>query len=169
MVFVNENLIYIAKVTSTHGIRGDIKILTFLNEPESILNYNKLYDANGNKIFVIDDVKIYKKNTVIASILNISTKNSAEKLLGKKIYINKEELKTINENEYYYNDLIKLKVEDEEGNFIGKVVNVHNFGAGNVIEIKRNKESKTFMLPFDKSFFPKVILGEKLIVSLPIE
>ena len=59
---------------------------------QSILNYNKLYDANGNKIFIIDDVKIYKKNTVIASILNISTKNSAEKLL-EKIYINKEELK----------------------------------------------------------------------------
>ncbi len=163
-----ENLIYIAKIISTHGIKGEFKIFTFLDKPTSIVNYKKLFDENGDEIYAINKARIHKKNIVIGSILNISTKASAANLLGRKIYISKEELNKTKENEYYYNELIKLKVEDEDGNFIGEIINVYNFGAGNVIEIKKHSNSETFMLPFDKSFFPKVILGEKIIVSLPI-
>tara|TARA_Y100001970_G_C14179683_1_gene829112 strand:+ start:599 stop:1099 length:501 start_codon:yes stop_codon:yes gene_type:complete len=166
---VNENLIYIAKISSSHGLKGELKVFTFLNEPTSIINFKTLFDANGKEIFTIEKVRMFKKNIVIVNVLNISNKDRAEKLLGKKIYIDKKELKKINENEYYYNDLVKLKVEDEEGNFIGTIVNVYDFGAGNVIEIKKHSKSETFMLPFDKSFFPKVMLGKKIIVSLPVE
>ena len=56
----------------------------------------------------------------------------------------------------------------EKGEFIGTIVNVHNFGAGNIIEIKENQSSETFMLPFTKSFFPEVFVGRKVIVSLPL-
>tara|TARA_B100002051_G_C16703109_1_gene622147 strand:- start:1222 stop:1722 length:501 start_codon:yes stop_codon:yes gene_type:complete len=165
---VKNRLIYIAKVVSTHGLKGELKIYTYLDDPKSIIKFKKLFDKNGNEIFKIQNIKFHKNNMVIASMLNSSTKNEADSFVGKKIYIDKVELKPTDKNEFYYNDLIKLKVENEKGELIGTIVNVHNFGAGNIIEIKENQSSETFMLPFTESFFPKVFVGRKVIVSLPL-
>ena len=90
---MNENLIYIAKISSSHGLKGELKVFTFLNEPTSIINFKTLFDANGKEIFTIEKVRMFKKNIVIVNVLNISNKDRAEKLLGKKIYIDKKELK----------------------------------------------------------------------------
>ncbi len=165
---MKNRLIYIAKVVSTHGLKGELKIYTYLDDPKSIINFKKLFDKNGNEIFIIQNIKFQKNNLVIASILNFSTKNQVDSFVGEKIYIDKLELKPTDKNEFYYNDLIKLKVENEKGEFIGTIVNVHNFGAGNIIEIKENQSSETLMLPFTKSFFPEVFVGRKVIVSLPL-
>ncbi len=166
---MKNKLIYIAKVVSTHGLKGELKIYTYLENPKSIINFDKLLDKNGNEIFRVQDIKSQKNNTIIAKIYSSSERNEVTNFIGKKIYIDKAELKPTAENEFYYNDLIELKVEDENGKIIGIIIDVHNFGAGNIIEIKKNETDETFMLPFTESFFPKVFAGNKVIVSLPLE
>ena len=71
---MKNSLIYIAKVLSPHGLKGELKIYTYLEDPQSIINFKKLLDKNGNKIFRIQNIKSQKNNVVIASILNFSTK-----------------------------------------------------------------------------------------------
>ncbi len=164
---MSYSLINIGKITSTHGIKGELKFLCYLSEPKSICSFNQLLDKKGKEIFKLEKARSIKKNILILKLQMILNKEDAEKLIGKNLYISKKELGPTQDNEFYYNDLIKLRVEDEEGNYIGIINNVFDFGAGNIIEIKKDKSLEIIMLPFSKSFFPHVEIGNKIIVSLP--
>jgi len=108
------------------------------------------------------------KNIFITKLEGIKDRNESEKLHGTKLYILRDELKELeDEDTFYYTDLIGLSVKNKEGEEIGSVLKVDNFGAGDLLEIKP-KNGKSFLLPFKDEYVPTVdIKNNYVTVNIP--
>ena len=164
---VNE-LILVAKIVATKGLKGEVKIKSFLDNPYSILEYD-LKDSK-EKIYQVDSFYEHK-NLLIAKLVGYDSIDMVESLINKELYIYREEFPEIDKEEdnYYHVDLIGLKVVDASQNYIGVIVAVYDFGAGDILEIKTNQNT-TFMLEFTKKNFPVINMKEQLVqVVMPEE
>ncbi|MGV3278617.1 ribosome maturation factor RimM [Rickettsiales bacterium LUAb2] len=149
------NKIIIADISGVKGLKGEVKLKSYGADLLSVLDYN-LYSSEGME-FIITNAYIHK-NTVIAKIEGINTVEEAQKLVGTSLYINREELPQLEDNNYYLVDLIGLKIFNQEKQEIGKVIAVHNFGANDIIEV--NLQQKSVMLPFSKEIFIEVNIND---------
>ncbi len=160
-----QNKIIIGKITTSHGVKGNVKIESFCEPKENIFKYKNITDKN-NKKFVIKRVGTLSSQLFIASIEGITTKNDSDLLRNTDLYINKEELQNTVENSYYINNLIGLQVIDvnDEKN-TGTVIDLQNYGAGYIIEIKWNN-GKNENYPFSNDYV-KEIKGNIVYVNKP--
>lgn len=143
--------ILIGKVTTAHGVKGAVKIISFAENPEDIFSY-RVFDKNG-EIVKLKKIGVLSNGLFISQINEINDRNEAEKLRNFELYIEASDLKKLNDNEIYVNELIGAKVEFN-GKF-GKVMNVYNYGAGDIMEIKwedGNSMDIPFAEPYVKSF-----------------
>lgn len=149
-----SHLVCLGVITTAHGIRGAIRIKTFTESPENLTRYGSLQDDKGNtyKLKVLD---IKQTGIVTASITGITTRNEAEALRGTSLYIERDRLPTPKEEEFYHLDLIGLVALDLAGDKIGVVETVHNFGAGDLLEIKL-VSGQLQMIPFRLDSVPTV-------------
>ena len=172
--------ILIAKIISAFGIKGEVKIVAFCEDPLQIEKY-PLFDAKDNPI----QIKITNKNkTVVGSsgsgdpilivkVSTISDRNQAEAMRGTEFFANREDFKETSDDEFYYIDLIGLEVHDADSKKIGKVLNVQDFGAGGMLEIefedefRKTSAGKNFEkienFPFSGKIFPEVNLKKGFI------
>ena len=150
----NKELVLAGKISSPHGIKGLVKVFSYLDSPENFGSYKNYFDVEGKKIKL--KYHFSKKNFAIIEINEVRDRNSAEKEREKEIFIDKKDLPQTEKNEFYHNDLIGLKVLDyKTGIEIGHIIAIHNFGAGDIIEIETNDE-KCEMFSFDEKTFPKI-------------
>lgn len=143
--------ILIGKVTTAHGVKGAVKIISFAENPEDIFNY-RVFDKNG-EVVKLKKIGVLSSGLFISQINEINDRNEAEKLRNFELYIEASDLKKLSDNEIYINELIGAKVESN-GKF-GKVMNVYNYGAGDIMEIKwedGNSMDIPFVEPYVKSF-----------------
>ena len=167
--------ILIAKVSSVFGIKGEVKIIVYSDNPHKIEEYS-LFDAEGKSV----KIKITNKNKtvigtssgnpiLIAKVEGVNDRNAAELMRGQEFFASREEFEELNDNEFYYADLIGMDVIDMESKKIGKVLNVMDLGAGGIIEIefiKTNAKtglSKIDNFSFKNEFFPEINLKENFI------
>lgn len=126
-------------ITSAHGIKGQVKIKTFTQECDNITKYGNLYTKSGQEI-EITSIRILTNNSIVATLKNIITRNQAEELRDTKLFVLKEHLPTLDEDHFYYDDLIGLDVfktpRSEGDEPIGSVLQLYNFGAGDIIELQ---------------------------------
>ena len=163
-----NKLILVAKIVATKGLKGEVKIKSFLNNPYSILEYD-LKDKN-EKIYQVESFYEHK-DLLIAKLFGYESIEMVEPLINKEFYIYREELPTLDaeEDSYYHVDLVGLNVLDVNNTSIGSVVSVYDFGAGDILEIKTNQNTK-FMLELTKRNFPIINIKEKFLqVVLPEE
>lgn len=146
----NKDLILIGKITTSHGIKGEVKIKSYTENPEDIFNYN-LYDKTGDIKYILKKTGSYKKDIFISKINNLKSRNESDLLRGENLYIKKTDLKTPPKNSFYINELKNLKVLNSDEQEIGYITGFNNFGAGNLIEIKLNKNNKTYYINFNKN------------------
>ena len=164
---MRNDLIYLGIITSSHGINGHVKIRTFTEKPENFTSYGALTDRiNTYKIRIIS---IISQNIIIAKIKGIISKNDADLLRSKKLFIEKNKLPNLTSDEFYHNDLIGLSVVLENNNVYGNIKEVHNFGSCDIIEICLSDSKKSTMLPFTKDIFPYISVKEKYIIIKPPE
>jgi 16S rRNA processing protein RimM len=173
---MNSKKILVGKVVSAFGIKGEVKIVSFCQEPIKIETY-ALFDEKGNPL----KLKISNKNKAIvgkshegaillARIEGVDDRTAAEKLNQAPIYANRDEFDEVDENEFYQVDLIGLAVQDESGKTIGKVLNILDFGGGAALEIEfievgiRGNLQKIENFPFKNEIFPQVNVGAGFIV-----
>lgn len=173
--------ILVAKIISAFGIKGEVKIMSYCDNPLQIEKYN-LSDAKGNSL----KVKISNKNkavigtnaaneaVLIAKIEGVNDRNESEKLRGVEIFADRKDFAKTSKDEFYYVDLIGLDVVDMNSKKIGKVLNVFDHGAGGVIEIEFSEGSlpknyeKIDNFSFKNEIFPEVNLEENFIrIDLP--
>lgn len=161
----NADLIPAGKVSSTHGVKGQVKIYSYLESPENFKKYD-IYDKDGNHVAL--EVSFVRKNQVICSLENIENKEEAEQIIGKELFILRSDLPETEEGEFYYSDLVGMDVvEQDKNSFIGKVIAVHNFGAGDILEIK-SESGKNEMFSFNEQNFPNINLKKNIIeANLP--
>jgi 16S rRNA processing protein RimM len=171
---MNKEKIIIAKILSAHGVKGQVKIMSFTEIAENIKNYPEVFDKNGNKLAIKITSKAQGKNKdiFIATISGINDRNHAENLRNNELFIAKNQLEASADNEFYYVDLVGLDVINNENIKIGKIINMADYGAGAIAEIEFNKlakqKEKVQMFSFYDKIFPEINLDEGFVkIILP--
>jgi len=157
----------LGQIGAAHGVRGEVRLRSFTADPAAIASYGPLESEDG-RIFEIETMRPAKGHFV-ATLAGIADRNAAERLVNIKLYVPRERLPAPDEvNEFYHADLVGLAVVDRSGLKRGTVIAIHNFGAGDLIEVRPEAGDKTELLPFDAATVPEVDLAAgRLVVELP--
>jgi 16S rRNA processing protein RimM len=162
-----QKRVCLGKIVSPHGVKGLVKILPYGDDP-ALLETAPVYTSeNGH-----ETIKISLKNAmgkfILAAIFGVNDRNEAEALEKCSLYVPRETLPEITDNNtYYYEDLIGLQALDTQGEVVGKVVAVDNFGAGELLEIKPLSGS-LYYIPFTNDYVPDVNLENRTVTIIPL-
>jgi 16S rRNA processing protein RimM len=160
--------ICIARIGAAHGVRGAVKLWTFTDDPLAVKRYGPLLTKDGARQFEVTDAR-QAKGHLVATLKGIATREDAERLNGLELYVAREKLPATDADEYYHADLIGLAAVDAADQPLGRVIAIHNFGAGDIIEIAPPHGS-TMLLPFTNAVVPSVDLdGGRVVIELPDE
>lgn len=163
-----EDRLCVAVIAGAHGVRGDVRIKSFTADPEGLAAYGPLTDKGGAREFRIK-IRGLAKGLLRAHIKGVDDRNAAEALAGVELYIDRGLLPEPEGDEFYHSDLVGLKALLEDGSTYGVVRAVHDFGAGDVIEIGLAAGGAA-VLPFTKAVVPSVDLEAGVVViALPEE
>jgi 16S rRNA processing protein RimM len=162
------NRVCVAQIGAPHGVRGEVRLWTFTADPGAVTQYGPLESEDGKRTFEIEKVRPAKGHLVVR-LRGVADRDAAERLTNIKLFVPRERLPEIEADEFYHADLVGLRVEDKNGNEIGAVIAVHNFGAGDLLEIQP-PEGGAMLLPFTETVVPNVdIKGGRVVVVLPEE
>ena len=152
---LDNKLIMVGVISSAHGILGQVVVKSFTQPPENIVNL-PVFDQDQNAI-KLKMIRLQPNGNLICKLENCHTRTEAENLIKKSLYCFRSSLPEIlEENEFYIEDLQGLKVIDPQGNHIGNITNVANYGGGDIIEVQFINNEKSEMLPFTKELFPEI-------------
>jgi 16S rRNA processing protein RimM len=136
--------IALAAVAGAHGIKGELRLKLFSDSAEDLSRHEKLYVGGAERrlLSIRDSGK-----TAVARLQGVDDRSAAEALRGSIVEIDRSALPPLEEGEYYHADIIGLPAEDREGRLVGIVAAVENYGAGDLLEIKRG-DGKNSLIPF---------------------
>jgi 16S rRNA processing protein RimM len=158
--------VLLGEIGAPQGLKGEVRLRSYTAEPAAIARYGALEDEQGRTI-EIESVRGTAK-ALIARIKGVTTREGAEALNRTKLYVARTLLPEGDEEEWYHADLIGLITIDAQGEEIGTVVAVQNFGAGDLIEIRPAKGGPTVLVPFTRDTVPEVdVEGGRLILAPP--
>ena len=150
----------LGKIVGVHGIRGEVKVKSFTADDTDVGAYGKLENKDGSKVFALKVIG-HSKELLRCKIKGIDDRNAAEALIGTELYVDRDVLPELDDEEYYLTDLIGLKViEVSSESEVGTVAGVYNFGAGDILEIKVYETNKLEMIPFTKEYVPDVKVAD---------
>ncbi|MGN6516408.1 MAG: ribosome maturation factor RimM [Rhizomicrobium sp.] len=154
-------------VTGASGLKGEVKVKTFTETPQKLGAYGPLHTKDGRS-FRVTSVREGKAEAVVA-LEGVTDRDKAEALKGAELFIPRSALPKEAADEFYHADLIGLRAEDTEGRSMGTVRALHNFGAGDVIEIVRDDGDEVF-LPFTREVAQKIDMeGGRIVIAAPEE
>ncbi|WP_292289231.1 ribosome maturation factor RimM [Marivita sp.] len=158
----------VGAIAGAFGVRGDVRLKSFTSNPEDIGSYAPLETEDGTRSFT---VKITRqiKNGLAARLSGVSTKEDADALRGTQLFVPRDRLPTLPDDEFYHADLMGLEVVDTGGAPLGKVMAVINNGADDLLELRAPGQKQTVLLPFTKAVVPTVDLAQGRIVADPPE
>jgi len=162
--------VLVARFGAAHGVRGEVKLWSFTEDPLAVTDYGPLESKDGTRQFVIAALRP-AKDFLIARVEGVADRNAAEALRNVELYLPRERLPAIDEDDtWYYADLVGLAAVAPDGASLGTVAAVHNFGAGDIVEIAPAGGGKTLLLPFTEAVVPEVdIKARRMVVVLPEE
>ena len=160
--------ICVARIGAAHGVRGAVKLWPFTEDPLALMDYGPLMTKDGARQFEVANARPAKDH-LVATFKGVTTREDAERLNGIELYIARDKLPETEDDEYYHADLIGLAAVNAANEPIGRVLAIHNFGAGNIIEIAP-PSGPTMLLPFTNAVVPTVDLaGGRVVIELPQE
>jgi 16S rRNA processing protein RimM len=163
---VQKGLVLIGRITGAHGIRGEVKLQSFTAEPEAIAAYGALRTDRGETV-AIERLRPQKQG-FIATLKGVSDRNRAEALGGTELFVDRAALPEPRSDENYVHDLVGSAAVTRDGTEFGKVVDVVNYGAGDLLEIARPDDKVSILVPFSDAFVPEIDLAAgRLTLDLP--
>jgi 16S rRNA processing protein RimM len=160
--------VLIAQIGAAHGVRGEVRLRAFTQDPLSVARYGALESEDGRR-FEIEAVRP-AKDMLVARLKGVSDRAAAEALKNVRLYVARAKLPKPAEDEFYHADLVGLSAETPGGGAFGTVKAVHNFGAGDLLEIEPAGGGATLMLPFTEATVPTIDLaGRRIVVEPPAE
>ena len=156
----NDERITAGKITSTHGLRGEVKVYPYLEDPDRFLDFTKVIIRTGRAEFEeeIENVKFFK-NMLIVKFKGIDDINDVTKYRNAEIRVLREEAADLQEGQYFEVDLIGLEVVDDNGRKVGKLVQIIHTGANDVYTV-RKEDGKDILIPAIKQCILEVNLDE---------
>lgn len=154
-----DKFVTLAVVTGAHGVTGEVRLKLFGEGVAALKRYRAFNDSALTPKKIRDD----NKGGAIARFAEIADRNAAEALRGTELTVPRSALPPLEEGEYYHADLIGLPAVSDTGEALGEVVAVENFGAGDILEIKR-PTGKRFMVPMTRDAVPEWN-GERVLIG----
>jgi 16S rRNA processing protein RimM len=163
------NRICIARIGAAHGTGGEVRLWPYTTRAEDVAAYGPLQSADGRQVFEIVSLRSGKE-FLVARFKGVTDRTAAERLCNTDLYVPRERLPEPEPEEFYHADLIGLRADDNAGQTVGTVVAVHNFGAGDILEIAPAAGGETVMHPFTAAAVPHIeIAAGRIVVVLPEE
>ncbi|HEY0300683.1 MAG TPA: ribosome maturation factor RimM [Rhizomicrobium sp.] len=165
--------VLLAAVMGAQGLKGEVKVKAFTERPEALAQYGGLHTRDGRR-FTVTAARAAKPGEAILALAEVADRSAAEALRGTELFVTRDALPATGEDEFYHADLIGLRAEDETGRVLGTVQAVHNYGAGDVIEIARpsadGSGGDSVLLPFTRETVPQIEIEQgRITVAVPEE
>ena len=161
-----EQRVLMGVITGAHGVRGLVRVKSFTAEPDGLAAYGPLEDERGERSFKLERVGA-AKGVLIMRLDGVADRDAAEALKGVRLYLPRAALPEPGEDEYYHADLLGLAVVLRDGEALGRVRAVHEYGAGDSLEVER-PDGRVVIVPFTTAIVPEVdIKGGRLVVDPP--
>jgi 16S rRNA processing protein RimM len=158
--------VLLGEIGAAQGLKGEVRLRSYTEEPTAIASYGALEDERGRAV-EIESFRVTPK-ALIARIKGVTSREGAEALARTKLYLPRTRLPEREEEEWYHADLIGLSAIGQDGETIGTVVAIQNFGAGDLIEIKPMGGGATVLVPFTRETVPEVdVEGGRLTLAPP--
>jgi 16S rRNA processing protein RimM len=154
--------VLIGTIVSTSGIKGYVRVNTVTETPDDLREFPIAYDALGNS-YNIKRVISTKGTIAIVEIAGVTFIDEAKKLIGTELFIDRDTFDDLSDDSYYYVDLIGAVVYIDQEEY-GEVVDVVNYGASDIIEVRELKTNKLVMYPFIDDFIYEVNIEERKII-----
>jgi 16S rRNA processing protein RimM len=153
-------------IVGVHGVRGVVRLKSFAEDAADMTSYGPLEDEAGKRYAL--KMQGQAKGVLLARIEGVADRDAAEALKGTMLYVPREALPAPKANEFYHADLIGLRVERTDGSELGTVLAVHDFGAGDLIDVRLSGSRQTVLLPFNETTVPVVDLEDGRLVVDPM-
>jgi 16S rRNA processing protein RimM len=161
--------ICVAQIGAAHGVRGEVRLRSFTEDPTAVTVYGPLESEDGTQRFEIESLRPAKDHFV-ARFAGVTGRDAAEKLTNLKLYVPRDRLPPVEEDDTYYRaDLIGLAALTPDGTALGTVSAIHNFGAGDIVEIAPDGGGEKLMLPFTDATVPEIDIAAGRMVVVPLE
>lgn len=162
----DQKRVCVGAFAGAHGVKGDFKLKTFTENPKDIAAYGPVESEDGERTFTLQIAKVLGANFVLARAPEIKSREEATSLSSSPLFVDREQLPATQDNEFYLEDLVGLNVVDLSGAKCGVVVGIHNFGAGDIAELKNVPGRKgTILVAFTEANFPQIDLDARQITA----
>jgi 16S rRNA processing protein RimM len=160
--------ICVAQIGAAHGIRGEVRLRSFTQDPTAVAGYGALESEDGAQRFIIEALRPAKDHFV-ARLSGVADRDAAEKLTHLTLYVSRDRLPPIEDDDtYYHADLVGLLAVTPDGTALGTVTAVHNFGAGDLLEIKPHGGGEPLMVPFTETAVPEIDMKARRMIVRPL-
>ena len=159
-----RDMVLVGAIIGAHGIRGEVKLKSFTTDPAAIASYSPLETAAGGKIGIARLRP--SKEGFIAILKGVTDRNAAEALRGTELFVARERLPEPEVDEVYVHDLIGLAVHLADGSLLGEIVDVADYGAGDLIDVKVEGRKDTVLIPFADQYVLETA-EDRIVVDLP--
>lgn len=162
-----ERRVTLCVIGAPHGVRGECRVKSFTGDPMAIADYGPLFAADG-RIFEIADGRFLKDDMLVVKFEGVTDRDVVARLTGTELFVDRRMLpETEEEDEFYHTDLIGIAVSDLEGGAVGTILAVHDFGAGDILEIRPVGGGPTWLLPFTKAALPRLDVAMRVATADP--
>jgi 16S rRNA processing protein RimM len=156
-----QGFVEIGLFIGPHGIKGEVKVKSFTEIPENLFVYEEFFLGNQTKPIKLKLVRKIKQN-LICIVEDIKTRNEAEKFKNLILYVRRDNLPLLKDDEFYQRDLLDFQVYNLERHNLGFVTSFNDFGGGLLVEVEKNK--KRFYLPIGKPFLKDINYKDKEVI-----
>ncbi|MGB2107959.1 MAG: ribosome maturation factor RimM [Candidatus Puniceispirillum sp.] len=160
-----KSRISVAAVMGSHGVRGNVKIKPFTETPESLGRFDKVYLEDGQQVS-LKILSVGSKGVVLARLGKVESRDASDALRGQHLYVDRAALPDLADDEIYHADLLGLDAVLADGRALGRIAAIHDFGAGNVVEIEP-PQGASLMLPFGGAALVAIELDKGQVVLAP--
>src|SRR5271166_6734004 len=152
------------------GVRGEIRVKSFTGDPKAIGAYGPLAGSGGGRVFAFERLRALKDDMLVVKVAGVETREAAAALTGVELFVRRDRLPPPSAEEYYYADLVGLEAVTARGEPLGRVAEVSNYGAGDILEIAPESGGEPLLLPFTKAVVPTIDFdGGRIVIEPPEE
>ena len=162
-------LILVGRIAGAFGVKGELRLSTYTEDPMALARYRVLLREDGTKALTVTSARVVKDGIIVRAP-EVPDRNVAEALRGLRLHVPRDALPEPEEDEYYLADLIGLAAVHADGAPAGSIKAVHDFGAGDLLELDPGDGRATVLIPFTREAVPEVNIAEgRVVVDPPAE
>ena len=163
---MTDDLVVLGVVGAPHGVRGEVRIKPYTDDPLALKRYSPLFAADGRS-FLVETAR-EAKTVVVCRLGGVRSREAAEALKGVELGVPRSRLPEPDEDEFYLDDLVGISVLGPDGGTMGEVVAGHDFGAGDILELRLDGAKGTVMIPFNEDAVPSIDPGKGTLTIDPV-